>query len=75
MNNEVLKHITFGFIGFNVGIHNKNVSNTKGRTTPIQGPFFALLTNQKMNQSWCGTHNPHEVLSIFRCHGIKDNFK
>jgi len=48
MNNEVLKHITFSFICFNVGICNKYVSNANGRTTPIQEPFFALLTNQKM---------------------------
>jgi len=32
----------------NVGICNKYVSNANGTTSPIQEPFFALLTNQKM---------------------------
>ena len=48
VNEEVLKHITFTFISFNVGICNKHVSNANGRTSSIQEPFFALLTNHKM---------------------------
>lgn len=46
MNNEVLQHITFSVISFNVVICNKYVSNANGRTTSIYPGTFLCITDK-----------------------------